>query len=338
MKHTDQQHPLDRFVGSAHGVLRRLARTAALVGALHGGAALAAEPLRMAVSTGPLSLLIYVAKTQGHFEAESVAVRIDDCLGGNRCLNKLFDGSADLATTSELPVVFSAFERSDYAIVATIASATDSPKLIGGKGVTSIGDLGGKRVGVVAQTSSQYVLDLSLLAAGVDPRTLAMVALKPEEMVEALRTGRVDAISVWEPFAFIAIQGGEGKPLPIAAAYTTTFNIVAHRAALKNRSGDLVKLMRALARAESFIAEHPREARAILRQRLQLEPAVIDAVMPGTVYKLALHQSLLATMEGEARWALREGHVRKAKRPNFMQFIDTAALQAAKPAAVGIGR
>lgn len=337
MKQIDPSHPgfgRRSLVGSlACGAALLLAgRTAA--------AAQATEPLRLAASTGPLSLLIYVAQDKGYFEAESVAVRLDDCLGGNRCLDRVFERSADLATSSELSVVFSAFERSDHTIITTIASAANTQKLVGGKHVQRLGDLRGRRVGVVPRSGTQYFLDLSLLAGGIDPRTLQIVEVKPEETVDALREGRIEAAAIWEPYASLSLQAlkGEGTLLRNEVAYTTTFNLIARRSALEARGAEFARLLRALARAEKFVAEQPRESHEILRRRLQLEPPLIDQMMRGTVYRLTLHQSLLATMESEVRWAIREGHVKNTQRPNLLQWVDTTALQAAKPSAVGIAR
>ncbi len=299
----------------------------------------AAEPLHLAVSRTPLSLPLYVAQVKGYFAAENIDVRISECIGGQRCMVEMFEGRADLATATELPVVFNAFSRTDHVIIGTFVSSVDDLKIVArpGSGVSTVAQLAGKRIGTVAGTSSQYYLDLTLLAAGVDPRTLDIVPLQPEQMVEALRTGRVDAAAIWEPFGFMALAQG-GKRLPSAGGYVETFNLISHRRLLGTRAAELARLLRAVERAEQHIAAQPEDAKAILRQRLQLEQAFVDWVWPGLAFRLGLSQSLIATMESQARWAQREGHLPPRVRPNFLDLVDTVALQAAKPAAVGITR
>src|SRR5688572_28475465 len=86
--------------------------------AVAGGALHAAE-LVLATARTTLSLPIRIAESQGFFAAEGVAVRSVECIGGQRCLRQLFEGRAQLATASELPVMFNSFTRDDYAVVAT---------------------------------------------------------------------------------------------------------------------------------------------------------------------------------------------------------------------------
>ena len=77
--------------------------------ALLPGAAGAADTLRIAASRAPVSLPLYVAQQRGFFADEHLDVAISDCIGGTRCLRQLLDDKADLATTSEMPVVLQAF-------------------------------------------------------------------------------------------------------------------------------------------------------------------------------------------------------------------------------------
>jgi NitT/TauT family transport system substrate-binding protein len=51
---------------------------------------------------------------------------------------------------------------------------------------------------------------------------------------------------------------------------------------------------------------------------------------------LTLDQSLVKTLESEARWAMREGHVKGSVAPNYLGFIHAAPLQALDPDAVGM--
>ena len=71
-----------------------------------------------------------------------------------------------------------------------------------------------------------------------------------------------------------------------------------------------------------------------MRQRLLLDPAVIDQVWPSFSFRLSLEQSLLTTMEGEARWAVREAHVGNVQIPNFLRIVHTAPLRSVRSDAV----
>jgi NitT/TauT family transport system substrate-binding protein len=321
-------------------------RRAAVALALAAGAwfasaeARAADTLRLAASRSPVSLPLYVAQRRGFFADEHLDVAIADCIGGTRCLRQLLDDKADVATTSEMPVVLQAFAHADVAIVATMAHASDNLKLIARKasGVTAGEQLAGRKVGVIAGTAAQYLLETHLLDIGVDPRHVTMVPLQAEETVAALGSGRIDAVAVWEPYGYAALHGADavGLRLPLSGGYIENYNLVV-RQALFRRDDEVARLLRAVERAEQFIHERPAEAQAILREQLQLDQHFVDWVWGGLAFRLSLDQALVSTMEGEMRWARREGHVAGGGRPNALTLIHAGPLRAIKPAAVGTG-
>lgn len=329
-------------VAIALAACRRSIRMAAAVGALVSSSLAMAQTLTVAVARTPLSLPVYIAHEKGYFAEEGLDVRLHDCTGGHRCLKLVLDGQADLATASDLPIVFNAFERADYAVIATLVTSREDNKLIAHarSGVSRPMHLAGKRIGAVPGSSSQYFLETDLLTLGMDPAQQSVVALQPEDMVEALRGGKVDAIAVWEPYAYLATRalGRDAVVLPTSGGYVLTFNLISHRRHVGGRDGDLTHLLRAVERAERFIQARPDEAKAILRSRLQLDQAFIDWVWGGMSFRLGLDQALITTMEGEARWARRSGHVTTRSSPNFLSLLHTAPLNAAKPGSVGVTR
>ena len=297
-----------------------------------------AQNLTIAVSRTSLSLPLYVAETQKLFADEGLSVQTRECIGGQRCITQLFDGQAQLATASELPVMFHSFARADYAIVATFVTSAQNLKLVARKsaGIDSAGQLTGKRIGTAKGTSAHYFLDSFLLFNGVDPKKVDRVWLQPEQIEATLKAGRIDAAAIWEPFAYQSLQAlaGDGLVLPSERVYTESFNLIASRKLITEREADIVKLLRAVQRAQRWIQDHPVEAQAILKARLQTDQAFIDATWKDFTYRMSLDQSLLSTIEGEARWALREGHVPPdSKTPNYLQFIDAGPLRKAVPAA-----
>ena len=300
-----------------------------------------ADALRVAVSRGPLSLPLFVAQRQGFLAGEGLDVAFVDCLGGRRCLRLVLDGKADVATCAEMAVVQEAFAHADAAIVATMVHASDNLKLVVRKssGIVRSEQLDGRRVGVIVGTTAQYELESHLLDLGIDPRRVTAVPVQPEDIVAALRDGRIDAAAVWEPFGYAALHGADavGLRLPLAGGYIENYTLVARQPLLARRGDAVVRLLRAVERAEQFIQARPAEAQAILREQLQVDQGFVDWVWGGLAWRLSLDQALLSTMEGEVRWAQRERHVAEGARPNVLTLVNAGPLKAVKPAAVGIG-
>lgn len=328
-------------------LLRALAQTHVLVSCALGLPPLPAfggtPDLTIAVSRSSLSLPFYVAEAHRFFADEGVAVRTRECLGGHRCIKLMLDGDVSLAMASEMPVMLNSLARTDFAIVGTFATSRRDVKLVARKsaGIARADDLAGKRVAIIAGTSSHYFLDLYLLVHGVDPNAVHIVPLAPEQIVAALRDKIVDAATTFEPFAYRSMQAlaGDGLVLPSARIYTETFNLLAGRKLIAEREADLVKVMRALSRAQRFIRDHPQRARLLLKERMQEDQGYIDATWNDFEYRLSLDQPLISTLEGQARWAIREGHVpRDSRVPNFLQLVAPEPLLKAEPAAVTLVR
>ena len=168
----------------------------------------AVEPLVLAVSRTPLSLPFFIAESEGYFAAEGVPVRINEIQGGHRTMQQLLDGQADLATSSEAVVMFTSFKRDDFVLLASFVTSTDDVKVVvlGDSGIARPEHLAGKRVGTIRSSASNYYLDTLLLLNGAEPRGVRMRHLEPDALVAALRQRELDAISVWQPFAYQAAR------------------------------------------------------------------------------------------------------------------------------------
>lgn len=315
----------------------RLAGMAVLAAWLHVSA-WAAEPLTLAVSRGPVSLTVWVAETNGYFEREGLTVRVRDCSSGRSCVEML-DAGADLATAAELVVTLGSFSRADLAIIATISASSHQIKLIARRsaGVTVPSQLRGKRVGTVLGTSAEFFLDSWLLFHGLSAGDISLVALGPDQLAGALARGEVDAIAIWEPHAATALKslGTDGLSMPNPRVYTQFFSLVTTRGAIARRSDEMQRLLRALLRSQQFIADEPSRAREILVNRLGMEPGSADAQFREHDFRIRLDEALIGAMGRQARWAVREGHVKpEGKIPNPLNLVEPSLLRQGAPGAI----
>jgi NitT/TauT family transport system substrate-binding protein len=178
----------------------------------------------------------------------------------------------------------------------------------------------------------------------IDPRRIKLTPRAPERIPEALARGEVDAAAIWEPYASqaMAALGADAIVLPSPRVYTQHFGLVAERRTLAARESELVRLLRALVRAQHFITDEPEAARALFAAQRGVAPALTGAWMAEQDYRVRLDQSLVTTMESELRWAARAGiegfepGASGARGATVLRAIEPALLRKVAPDAVGV--
>jgi ABC-type nitrate/sulfonate/bicarbonate transport system substrate-binding protein len=298
-----------------------------------------AAPLTLAVSSGPVSLPIYVAEARGFFKEEGLDLRLRECASGRECYQWLADGKVDVATAAELLVAVGSSAHRELAIIATISTSSTQIKLVARRSakIAEAPQIRGKRIGTVLGSSAQYFLDNWLVYNDVDPSTVIVVGLAPDRLMPALLARDVDAIAIWEPLASGAALalGGDVVTFTSPLVYTQHFNLVAARPVLERRDADVARLLRALMRAQGAIQSEPDMARALLAERLHLPPALTAMAIDNQDYRVRLDQSLVTTMQSEARWAALTAGVPRANI-DVMRAIDPVPLHRVDAAAVGL--
>lgn len=325
------------WISQLIGRVRRLCLFLGAAALLAGTAA--AAPLTLAVSRSPHSLPIFVALSEGMFEAEGLTIKAIEAPSGRQCLKLMAEGKADLGTAAETAIAVESFERTDFSVVATFSSTSSDVALVARRasGIRTAADLVGKRIGVTPGTSAHYFLDIFLLKSNIDPKRVEQVPVPPEQSVDALVDGKIDALSVFQPFAYAAAHTGRVDTVVLSetGGYTQTFNLVVQKKFLAARKDDVERFLRAMQRANEFIRAQPRRAEAIFVKSLGVDPAFAAWSMQRSHVTLALDESLSRILQSQANWALREGSVPAQKPVDFRTMIDPSPLRSVLPQAVG---
>ncbi len=162
--------------------------------------------LTVAMSLTPLSSPVIIAENKGYFAANGLNVTVKDFVGGHRTIKAVFEGKADIATSSEAVVMFNSMKRSDFAVISTFVISDNDVKIITRKdtGIRKVSDLAGRSVGTITGTSAQFFLDQTILLTGIDRSKITVIHVPPGDISSALADKKVDAIAVWEPGAYHA--------------------------------------------------------------------------------------------------------------------------------------
>ena len=291
-------------------------------------------------ATSLLPSLVHIAKEKGYFLEEGIDMEIKGYPTGKNALEATFKGEADMCTVADMPVVSNSFKRNDFTVFGTILQDAEHTKCLARKdrNISTPQDLIGKKVATTIGTTAHYFMATFFIFNGLDLEDVEIVDLNPTEMVEAIVKGNVDAIFTWEPNIYHAEKdlGDNGVILPSDVGYLATFNLVSKNDFIENNQQLLKRILKALIKAEEFTKDNREESVDIIAARLKTDREIIDKLWGMYEFRVSLTQAFLITLEGEARWFIKNKLTSVTEIPNYLDYIYWDALEAVKPEAVGI--
>ena len=298
--------------------------------------------ITVAFTTQPQSTLVHIALNKGYFSKVGLDVQPLIHSFGKAALQSILDGKADFATVAETPVMFSVLKGDKIFVIANIESSNVNNAVLArpDAGIVKAADLKGKRIGFTPGTTSDFFLDSVLTAQGLTRKEITPVPLTPNEMQEALQTGKVDAVSSWN-YTLTQIKHQLGAQAVIfydRQIYTETFNIAAMQDFVRRNPQAVTRFLRALIQAEDFVAKNPQEAQDIMAAAIKVDKELVREVWDAFNYQVRLEQNLLITLEDETRWAMKNKLTDKTVMPNYADYIHVDSLKAARPEAVKLNR
>ncbi len=298
--------------------------------------------ITIGVDRSPLLALVMIAEDQGFFSKRGVDVTVKYYASGKLALDGMFSGEVELATPAGTPIVFSSFERIDFTIIATIGSSGNEAKIVARKDreIRKPGDLRGKRIATQKASAIHFFLHSFLIRNGLSEKDIILSFKHPDELVPALANGEIDAFSMREPYVSRAktllrdnIVVFEDREL-----YFKTYNLVAFNTFIKERPQAVKSILQALIKSEEFAEKYQGRAQRTVANKTGLKESEIAGLWPDLKFDVSLGQSLLASLENEARWAIRNKLTDRKRVPNYLNFLYLNALEAVKPKGVTIIR
>ena len=299
------------------------------------------EKIVLGAETVPHSSPVWIAENKGYFREQGLDVEIKEFESGRTALRSMLSAEGiDIVTAAQTPVVFNSFSRNDYAIVGGMVYSENDIKMLArtDRGIHSAADLKGKLVGMTAGSSGHFFLGLFMAYYQMRASDVKTSDMEPARLSQAIIEGQVDAIATWEPHIYKARKGLGDKAFLLSSGgiYRTDFYFVARKEFIHNKFGALKRFLMAIEKAEEFIRKNNKEATDIVAQRLKMDRETLNGTWDSFQFALFLDQSILTSLEDEARWAIRNRLTDATKVPNYLDYLHTDALKAVKPEAVSI--
>jgi NitT/TauT family transport system substrate-binding protein len=245
------------------------------------GAAAAGDPLKVGYLPAIGHAKYFIAYDQGFFAKENIEVELVEFQNSADGINALINGKLDTGSFSTpAPLLFYS-KGSDIKIIGGIMGQDGSviikPERAGD--IRSVADLRGKKVATVRLASSDAVVRTALKEGGIDWRSdLEIYELKnPPAVIEAVKSGEVDAGVVWGPFDLRAEQ--QGLKVVIRSGEIYPGHPCCRLIVTSKQLGNpqlIERFLRALLRAEHFSQDHRKETIDSIAKYVKLERATLE--------------------------------------------------------------
>ena len=317
---------------------------AAAVTATAGGAALwrASAPKhsssRIVIAESPAvaSTLFYVARAQGYFADQGIALESIKANSGKEALELVAKGQADLGMVAEAPFVRAIAAGVPARIVATVETSERNTGIIvpDASPIHTSADLKGKRIGFCPGTASEYFLAVFLQASKIADGDIVRVPVMPKDAHDGLASGQMDALAGWQEIRAHADKalGHRTRVFYAEGVYLETWNLVGLTAYLEAEPLPVEGFVRALLRAQAFAAANTEQAITITAEAIEIDRGTIAEMWPDYAFDIGLDEALIANLEGHWRMASKSDVA--ATMPDFMADLAPKALVAADPSRV----
>jgi NitT/TauT family transport system substrate-binding protein len=275
-------------------------------------------PLRIALIRWPPFEFLHLAQEKGYFAEEGVEVRLIEFVAVNDTQRAFEHDKIDGGTFSLFQVLQNRDQLKRKMQVPLVIDFSDGADLLMAKPeIQDVRALRGRRVGVTLSPLDIFFLTRALELHGMTLQDISPVYVRTADMTEALREGKVDAITAYPPNSTEIENAGLARAIFSSSRIPGEIvDVLAlDEAVVRERPEDVAGVIRAFYRAVDFAKDHPEEAWQIMSARERVTPEEFRAALHTgiTLVPLADQQKFLGKNSSLPAVAARVSQVLKEK-------------------------
>jgi NitT/TauT family transport system substrate-binding protein len=226
----------------------------------------------------------YATHALGFYAREGLEVELLSSSAPGDAVSALLDGTIDLTWGGPMRVMKARDRDANSPLVCFCEVVARDPFFLVGRRELApfqLADLQKLRFAAVSEVPTPWMcLQHDLREQGIDPARLARAPDRTmAENFAALRSGELDVVQVFEPYASMAIREGTGDILYAASARGATVYtaFIATRGGIAMKRAALAASIRAVVHMQSWLAEH--SAQELAEIVAPFFPAIADDVL-----------------------------------------------------------
>jgi sulfonate transport system substrate-binding protein len=235
-----------------------------------------------------------LAQITGVFDKAPYKVTFARFTYGPPLVQACASGDIDLGSVGDVPPITGAATEYGFSVVGVahyINTTVPEEDIIVPKGspIHTLAQLRGKSVAVPEGSSAHGLLLLALKSVGMTPSDVHIDFLSPAAGATAFESGKVDAWSIWNPQAALAIQAGAriiAKGLP-PIDQLSNYYVAPNRDLTGPRRAAFTDLLERLAAQFTWADRHPAAYAQALSQEDTISLAQAKAIVPSEEFYVA---------------------------------------------------
>lgn len=249
-------------------------------------------------------------------------------------------GQADLATNSETQALRGSAAHPDLRFIFTVAECPYRIVARRSAGISRLADLRGKRVGTQLESSGEFFLDAMLRTVGLSTQDVVLVPFMAKTdapislLPQALKSGTIDAVALWEPQVERAkrVTGGDAVEFYDPAVYTEKFNLCTTQANLDDPAmrPRIVAFVAALIAAARRLKVEPEAGWRLVAKAAELDIETVRDAWPYFNYPGTLAADLLDVFDRQEPWIANIQRRAPRSRSALAKLIDDSVVKEAR--------
>lgn len=230
---------------------------AALAVGLGAGAAMA-QTKEVTIAHQDMIIPFRVAQAAGAVEkATGYKISWKMFGGGGDVIKAMASGEVPIGEVGSSPATAAASQGLDVQIVWILDDINNAEQLVAHpkSGINALADVKGKKIATPFVSTAHYQLMFALTKAGINPREVQLLNMRPPEIAAAWERGDIDGTFIWDPVLSKTKAGG-GKVIisaaDIAKQGAPTFDALMVNKAWADKNKEFVTaLVREMAKADA---------------------------------------------------------------------------------------
>lgn len=219
-------------------------------------------------------------------------------------------GRIDVVFEAEIPAIVGRAAGADLRIEAMLSAVkAEDVAVPESSKASSIADLKGKKLAVMAGSGYHYALLSSIERNGLARGDFTIVDMAPPDAKAAFETGAVDGWACWPHWPEQEVVSGKGRLIKALNDRVQVVTVVRGDFAKQNPK-QLAKILAVLERAKQWVQQNPSEAQQMVSKALDLSPKVVELCWPKEVWDAQLSPEVAADIQSKANFLKAEGIIK----------------------------